>query len=250
MTKSLRLGGPRGVDPRPELITVARAMADAGLNRGTSGNVSVRAGGGGFWITPSGMDYAGLTPEDVPLVRCDGRHEGSRLPSSEWRIHRDIYAVRPQVAAIVHAHSPFAVSIACTRRDIPPFHYMIARFGGDTVRCSGYATFGSQELSDAVVAALDGRTACLLANHGMVVCGASLGTALAAAVELEELCGQYWRACQLGAPVLLSAAEMTDVLDRFAGYGQQPVDVPPGPAQANLQRAPDVPTDERPRGTP
>lgn len=215
-----------GSDERAELIRVARATADAGLNRGTSGNVSVRARGGDFRITPTGMDYARLAADDVPLVRQDGQREGLRLPSSEWRIHLDVYAARPEVGAIVHAHSPHAVSISCTRRDIPPFHYMIARFGGDTVRCAGYATFGTQELSDAVLAALEGRTACLLANHGMVACGPSPAAALAAAVELEELCGQYWRACQLGGPVLLSAAEMADVLDRFAGYGQQPA---PGP---------------------
>jgi L-fuculose-phosphate aldolase len=218
-------------DPRAELIGVARAMADAGLNRVTSGNVSARASGGDFWITPTGMDYGRLTPDDIPLVRADGGHEGRRLPSSEWRIHRDVYAARPDVGAIVHAHSPHAVSIACTRRDIPPFHYMIARFGGDTVRCSGYATFGTQELSDAVLTALQGRTACLLANHGMVVCGPNLPRALAAAIELEELCGQYWRACLLGDPVLLSAAEMADVRDRFAGYGRQS-----GPEPADRHR--------------
>lgn len=205
-----------------ELIGIARAMADAGLGVGTSGNVSIRAGGGSFWITPTGMDYRQLSPADIPLVHPDGRHEGSRRPSSEWRMHRDVYAARPEVGAILHAHPPFAVSIACARRDLPPFHYMIARFGGDTVRCAGYAVFGSQELSDAVVRALAGRTACLLANHGMLVCAREPARVLGAAIELEELCEQYWRTCQLGEPVLLSADQMAEVLDRFAGYGQQP----------------------------
>jgi L-fuculose-phosphate aldolase len=169
------------------------------------------------------MEYAALTVDDVPLVDVDGRSEGRRMPSSEWRIHRDVYACRPDVAAIMHAHSPFAVSIACARREVPAFHYLIARFGGDSVRCAGYAVFGSQELSDAAVAALQDRTACLLANHGMLVCAADPGRLLAAAVELEELCEQYWRTCQLGAPVLLTAEEMAQVRRRFAGYGQ------PGP---------------------
>ena len=207
-------------DRRGEVIAIARAMGELGLSRGTSGNVSVRADSDRCWITPSGMDYAALTVDDVSLVDGDGHSEGRWKPSSEWRIHRDVYACRPDVAAILHAHSPFAVSIACTRRDVPAFHYMIARFGGDSVRCARYAVFGSQELSDAAVTALQDRTACLLANHGMLVCAADPGRLLAAAVELEELCEQYWRACQLGEPVLLTAAEMAQVRQRFVGYGQ------------------------------
>ncbi len=122
---------------------------------------------------------------------------------------------------MLHAHSPFAVTLACLRRDIPPFHYMIARFGGDTIRCADYAIFGSQELSTAAMAALDGRSGCLLANHGQLVAGRDLTEALALAVELEELCEQYWRACQLGRPVLLDATEMAAVREKFTGYGQQ-----------------------------
>ena len=218
--------GPDGDGVRPDLraavIRIARGMADGGLSRGTSGNVSVRAGADSFWITPTGMDYDTLTPADIPLVFADGRQEGSRLPSSEWRFHRDVYVHRPQVEAVLHAHSPFAVSLACARSDIPAFHYMIARFGGDTIRCARYATFGTQELSDAVLEALADRTACLLANHGMLVCADHPGQLLPAAVELEELCEQYWRTCQFGSPALLSAAQMAQVLEKFAGYGQQP----------------------------
>jgi L-fuculose-phosphate aldolase len=208
-------------DRRGEVIAIARAMGELGLSRGTSGNVSVRADGDRCWITPTGMDYAALTVDDVPLVGGDGHSEGRRTPSSEWRIHRDVYARRPDVAAVLHAHSPFAVSIACARRDVPAFHYMIARFGGDSVRCARYAVFGSQELSDAAVEALHDRSACLLANHGMLVCAADPGRLLAAAVELEELCEQYWRTCQLGEPVLLTAEEMAQVRSGFVGYGQQ-----------------------------
>ena len=206
-------------DPRAALITTARAMSAAGLNKGTAGNLSVRADDG-FWITPTGMDYGALEPEDIPFMDFDGQWSGRRKPSSEWRFHRDLYAARPEAGAVLHAHSPYAVSLACLRRDIPPFHYMIARFGGDSVRCSAYATFGTQALSDTALAAMAGRNACLLANHGMLAFGRDLPQALALGVELEELCGQYWRACQLGEPILLSATEMAVVLEQFRTYGQ------------------------------
>lgn len=209
---------------RQQLIDTARGMAPNGLNRGTAGNLSVRAnhnGAPGFLITPTGMTYETLTPEDIVFMRLDGGVEGRRKPSSEWRFHLDIYSARPTASAILHAHSPFATTLACLRRDIPPFHYMIARFGGSTVRCSDYATFGTQALSDAALAALDQREGCLLGNHGMIVLGENLPRVLALGIELEELCEQYWRACQLGAPVLLDDAEMAIVIDRFSTYGQQ-----------------------------
>ena len=207
-------------DLREHLIATARAMSAAGLNRGTAGNVSVRCGDG-FLITPTGMAYGALTADDIPLLTLAGTSEGRRQPSSEWRFHRDLYATRPEAGAVLHAHSPFAVALACLRRGIPPFHYMIARFGGDTIRCADYAIFGSQELSTAAMAALEGRKGCLLANHGQLVAGRDLTEALALATELEELCEQYWRACQLGPPVLLDATEMAAVLEKFTGYGQQ-----------------------------
>ena len=207
-------------DRRDDLITTARAMQPAGLNKGTSGNVSLRHGEG-FYITPTGMPYDRLVADDIPLMALDGSHVGARKPSSEWRFHRDLYAARPEVGAVLHAHSPFAVSLACLRRDIPPFHYMIARFGGDTVRCADYALFGSQALSDAALLAMRERKACLLANHGLLVAGRDLEQALALAGELEELCEQYWRTCQLGTPVLLSPDEMAAVGEKFSSYGQQ-----------------------------
>jgi len=207
-------------DPRQALIETACAMQPAGLNRGTAGNVSVRHGDG-FYITPTGMAYSALVADDIPLMAPDGSHQGRRKPSSEWRFHRDLYACRPEVGAVLHAHSPFAVSLACLRVDIPAFHYMIARFGGDTIRCADYAIFGSAELSATAMAAMQDRKACLLANHGLLVAGRDLDEALALAIELEELCEQYWRACQLGQPALLSGVEMDAVLEKFAGYGQQ-----------------------------
>lgn len=209
---------------RQQLIDTARRMAPSGLNRGTAGNLSVRArerGTTGFLITPTGMVYDALTPEDIVFMRLDGSFEGPRKPSSEWRFHCDIYAQRPEAGAILHAHSPFATTLACLRRDIPAFHYMIARFGGDNLRCADYATFGTQALSDAALAALAGRSGCLLGNHGMLVLGKDLPQALALGVELEELCEQYWRACQLGEPIILDASEMAIVIGKFSTYGQQ-----------------------------
>ncbi|MDR1994520.1 class II aldolase/adducin family protein [Azonexus sp.] len=207
-------------DPRHALIVTANALQPAGLNRGTAGNVSVRHGNG-FYITLTGMPYAVLEADDIPWLALNGSPEGRRKPSSEWRLHRDLYVARPEVGAVLHAHSPFAVSLACLRRDIPPFHYMIARFGGDSIRCADYALFGSAELSVAALAAMTERKGCLLANHGLLVAGRDLDEALALATELEELCEQYWHACQLGRPILLGEAEMAAVLEKFAGYGQQ-----------------------------
>lgn len=213
---------------RRHLIDTARRMAAEGLNRGTAGNVSARLtieGVDGYLITPTGMPYDTLTPDDLvfmPLAdETSAPVSNRRKTSSEWRFHHDLYRARAEAGAVLHAHSPFATSLACLRRDIPPFHYMIARFGGATVRCSAYATFGTQALSDAALIALDGRKACLLANHGMLVCGRGLDEALALAVELEELCEQYWRASQLGEPVRLDDEEMAVVLEKFGHYGQQ-----------------------------
>lgn len=204
---------------RERLFATARAMGAAGLNVGTAGNASVRCAAG-FLITPSGVPAEACTAADMVLVDYHGNHRSALAPSSEWQLHRDIYVARADAGAILHAHSPFATALACQRRAIPAFHYMIARFGGTDVRCAPYATFGTAALSAATVSALDGRSACLLANHGMVVFGRDLAHALAQAIEFETLCEQYWRTLQLGDPVLLSAAEMAEVIDRFRWYGR------------------------------
>lgn len=210
---------PSEPDPRRQVIAVARALITEGLVRGTAGNVSVRDGDG-CWITPTGLAADRLEPDDVVFLGWDGRTRGRRAPSSEWRFHRDVYRARPDVGAVVHAHPPFGVALACGHRSVPPFHYMIARFGGNDVRCAPYARFGTQELSDAVLAALRDRSGCLLANHGTLVCGGDADQALALAVELEQLCEQYWRTCQLGEPVLLTDAQMAEAHAAFAAYGQ------------------------------
>ena len=204
---------------RREIVATALRMNALGINRGKSGNVSARIAGG-FLVTPTGLAYESTQPEDIVAMTLAGRASGARLPSSEWRFHRDIYAGRDEVHAIVHAHSPFATTLACLGRDIPPFHYMIAVAGGKDIRCAPYATFGTQELSDHALAALAGRKACLLANHGIIAVGASLAAALALAVEVEALAEQYWRASQIGTPNLLSDAEMELVLEKFRTYGQ------------------------------
>jgi L-fuculose-phosphate aldolase len=206
------------------VLATARAMNAAGINRGAAGNVSARCADG-FLITPTGMAYDECVAEDMAKVAVDGTATGRRKPSSEWRFHHDIYAARPEAGAIIHAHAPFATALACQVIDIPPFHYMIARFGGDTVRCAAYATFGTQALSDTVITALQGRCACLMAHHGMVVFGGDLKEALALAVEFEALCEQYWRVLQLGQPKLLPADEMQRVQEKFKDYGRPPATV-------------------------
>jgi L-fuculose-phosphate aldolase len=208
---------------RSAVIATALAMNDACINRGKSGNVSARWRDGdfdGFLVTPSALPYAQTEPADIVAVSLAGDARGRRPPSSEWRFHRDIYAQRPDAQAVVHVHAPFATSLACLRRGIPAFHYMVAVAGGNDIRCAPYATFGTQALSDNVMEALAGRVACLMANHGMIAVGKSLQAALALAVEVETLAEMYWRALQVGEPALLSDDEMRVVLDKFAGYGK------------------------------
>jgi L-fuculose-phosphate aldolase len=212
----------RYLTERRTVIDTARRMNDVGLNQGTSGNVSLRTPGG-FLITPTGMPYELLGLEDIVDLRADGSvvGQGGRLPSSEWRIHRDIYAAREEAGAVVHAHPMFSTTLAINRMEIPAVHYMIAVAGGNSVRCAGYATFGSEELSRLTLLALLDRKACLMANHGLIALGRNLGDALKVATEIENLAAQYWRALQVGRPVVLDDAEMERVIEKFKSYGQQ-----------------------------
>ena len=202
---------------RRAVVAAARAMNGLGINQGSSGNVSVRAGKG-FLITPTALPYEATTPDDIVAMDLDGSHRGSRRPSSEWRFHRDIYAARPDAGAVVHTHAVHATALACLRKPIPRFHYMVALAGGEDIRCAPYATYGTQELSDHALAALMGRKACLLANHGMIALGADLDAALALAVEVETLAHQYLLALQAGGPKLLTRAQMGEALAKFAHY--------------------------------
>lgn len=206
------------VSPAQQLLQTSQQMAALGLNRGTSGNASVRLSDG-FLVTPSGVAPDALHIDSMVYMDWQGQAEAGKKPSSEWRFHRDILRARPEVHAVVHCHSPFATTLACLGRSVPAFHYMIAVAGGDNIPCAPYALFGTQALSEVALTALQGRKACLLAHHGMIALGASLPQALALAVEVETLCEQYWRLLALGEPPLLSAAQMRDVHAQFSGYG-------------------------------
>jgi L-fuculose-phosphate aldolase len=206
---------------RQALIHGCRELARRGLTHGTSGNVSVRRDVGSFFVSPTGMAYEALGPEDIPLVNFDGCWFGRHRPSSEWRFHRDLFAARKEIGAVVHTHSPQATALACTGRGIPAFHYMVAVAGGSDIRCAPYFTFGTQELSDAVVAAMDGRRGCLLANHGVIAVGSDVAAALALAGEIENLANQYCTALALGDVRILDESEMRQVVEKFRTYGQR-----------------------------
>ena len=205
---------------RRQIISTALQMNALGINRGKSGNVSARWKNG-FLVTPSGLPYEETKPTDIVFIDAKARPKGRRAPSSEWRFHFDIYDRRSEVGAVVHTHSSFATTLACLGMAVPAFHYMVAVSGGNSIRCAPYATFGTQTLSDHALAALEGRKACLLANHGMIATGESLKGALALAVEVEGLCEQYWRALQIGKPDLLSDGEMAVILEKFKTYNAQ-----------------------------
>lgn len=203
---------------REVIVDTARAMNRVGINRGTSGNISARVPGG-MLITPSAIPYEAMEPDDLVRMGLDGTTlDGQGRPSSEWRLHGGILQARPEVGSVLHAHPEFCTTLACLRRAIPAVHYMVAVAGGDSIRCAPYATFGTPELADAAVTALEDRRACLLANHGMVALGSSPGAALDLAVEVEALAAVYWRALQIGEPHLLSEEEMREALAAFRSY--------------------------------
>lgn len=209
----------RDREVRAAIIETARATSRLGLNLGASGNVSARTDSG-FLVTPTGCGYDALEPQDIVFVSDGGESNDRRTPSSEWRFHRDIYRAKADVGAIVHTHSMYATALSCARRDIPDFHYMVAVAGGADIRCAPYATFGTEELSRHAVAALEGRSACLLANHGQIATGANLEGALGLAQQVEALAGQYLHCLQAGEPVLLGETEMARVLEKFKSYGK------------------------------
>ena len=206
---------------REEIVSACQALARLGLVQGTSGNVSARCGEG-LLITPSGVPYDRLGPADIVMLAWDGSSAGRLQPSSEWRFHRDILAQRPDLDAVVHTHSTHATAVSILRRDIPAIHYSIAAAGGASIRCAPYALFGSQALADLVVAAMDGRRACLLAHHGVVAAHTSLARALELAQTVEELARQYLLCLSVGEPPTLDEAQMDEAIARFATYGQQP----------------------------
>jgi L-fuculose-phosphate aldolase len=232
---------PAELNLRRQLIELCRSFGPRRLSQGSSGNASVRFPDGasapdgdhaatgedhrddrddrdGMLITPSALAYASMRPADIVWVGTDGTRRGKRPPSSEWRFHQAIFAARPEVGAIVHVHSPAATALACLRLAIPPFHYMVAVAGGHDIRCAPYATFGTETLAAAVVTALAGRRAALLANHGQIAVGDTLQQALDLAVEVETLAEQYLLARTVGEPKRLTARQMDQVLARFIDY--------------------------------
>ena len=204
---------------RPAVVAAVQRLDALGLNRGSTGNVSARWGSG-MLITPTGMGADGLRAQDLVWVGWDGTVQGAWRPSSEWHFHQAVYGARPDLQAVVHTHSTHAAALACLRRPLPAFHYMVAVAGGDSVPLVPYFTFGSQALSQAVALALADRDACLLANHGLVAAGTSLGHAMKVVCEIESLCEVYLKALAVGEPALLSAAEMAVVIDKFRHYGR------------------------------
>ena len=202
---------------RQQLVAVARRMNASGINQGTSGNLSARIPGG-MLITPSSLPYERMEPADLVAIDLQGRPLGvgtGRRASSEWRLHADLLASRPEIEAVLHCHSTHATALACHGRGIPPFHYMTAVAGGDDIRCAPYATFGTAELSQLAVQALESRQACLLAQHGQVALGRDLDQALRLAIEVETLARMYLQALQLGEPPLLSPEQMAAVHHQF-----------------------------------
>ncbi|WP_292403833.1 class II aldolase/adducin family protein [Mesorhizobium sp.] len=206
---------------RQSLITAAQDAEALRLNIGTTGNISARLNDG-MLITPSGIPPKELKTELIVAMDLNGIWSGSVRPSTEWALHAAIYKARPEVHAVMHAHPDHCVALSCARESLPAFHYMIAGFGGDDVRCSEYASFGSPELARLTVEALEKRTACLLANHGMVAVGASVAEAFGRTIKLETLVRQFILCRSFSEPVLLTRSDMSDVKQRYkAGYGRQ-----------------------------
>lgn len=208
-------------EARQQLVDAMRALDARGLNRGTSGNISVRFASGMF-VTPSGVTPDCLTADLMVFVDGDGRApEGLARPSSEWRMHMGLYQRRSDANAIVHCHARHATILACAHREIPPLHYMVAVSGGASVPVAPYATFGSEELAEGVVQTLDGRFACLMANHGLIALGPELRVAMAIAEEIEEQAAVYCGTLSIGGPKLLEGAEMERIIGAFRQYGQR-----------------------------
>lgn len=206
---------------RCAVVEAAQAMSREGLSPGRSGNVSARFDGG-VLITPTGLPYEGLTPEQIVLVREDGTSPAGALrPSSELPLHLAVYQARPEAHGVVHCHSLNATALACAGKPIPAFHYMVAVAGGTDIPIAPYATFGTPALAASVAATLAERRACLLAHHGQIACGKDVPAALDLARDVEVLAAQYLKTLQIGGGPILDAGAMAEVLDRFLTYGQQ-----------------------------
>ena len=204
-----------------QVIKYAKMLNVKNLSALRSGNISVRYKNG-FLITPSGVKYSQLETEDVVFVSLDGKFDSlKQRPSSEWRIHKDIYINKKEANAVVHAHSTHATAVSAHGKSIPAFHYMVALAGGDDIKCAEYATFGTEELSKNILDALDKRKACLMSNHGQVVFDTNLEKAFELAEEIENICHQYINALKIGIPKILSNNEMKKVLEKVKDYKKE-----------------------------
>ena len=210
------------VKSREEIIKFAQKLNSTNLSPLRSGNISLKAQNNneeGFLITPSGKKYDSLKADDIVFVSLEGRYDEKGLqPSSEWRFHKDIYLKKADAKAVVHAHSPHATAVSAHNKDIPAFQYMIALAGGNNIKCAKYATFGTQELSENIIEALENRKACLMSNHGQVAYGDNLNSAFELAEEVENICHQYINAIKLGDPKILSSSEMDVILEKVKNY--------------------------------
>jgi L-fuculose-phosphate aldolase len=204
---------------RAAAVAAVRKLDALGMNRGSTGNLSLRHGEG-MLITPTGMGADDLRGEDMVWLGWDGTLRGAWQPSSEWHFHQAIYRVRPDLHAIVHTHSVHATALACLRRELLAFHYMVAVAGGHDVPCVPYHLFGTEALSQAVAGAFAQRDACLMANHGLVAAGATLARAMKVAQEIESLCEVYLKALAVGEPAILTREQMDEVIEKFRGYGK------------------------------
>ena len=210
----------KNIQSQKKIIFFAKKLCNLKLNTGTSGNISVRKRDG-FLITPTGMEYQNLKPRDIVFMDMKKSIFGQREPSSEWPFHLEIMKKRIDVNAIVHTHSTYATVLACQRKGIPSFHYMVAVAGGTDIRCAPYSTFGTSALSKNILFALKNRKACLIANHGMVSTGKTLKEAFDLAIEVENLAKQYWKILLSGRVKLLNVSQMQKVLKKFKSYGKQ-----------------------------
>ena len=206
---------------REAIVEAYRVLGELGLNTGSSGNISVRAGNG-MLITPTGCTPETLRAQDIVLCSLDGAFKGPLAPSSEWAMHAEVYARIDAAKAVVHTHADNCVALSCFRKPIPAFHYMVQSFGGKDVPCVAYHPFGTRRLGAAAVKALEHWTACLLANHGMLARGATLHDAFEATVRLEAIARQYRMALSIGSPTILTDRQMAIVAKQFEDYGKQP----------------------------
>lgn len=210
---------------KSEIIYYSKKLNSTNLSALRSGNISVRSkekNVDGFYITPSGMKYSSLKPKDIVFVSLKGRFDKKKgIPSSEWRFHQDIYVNKKDAKAIVHAHSTCSTAVSSHQKNIPAFHYMVAVAGGEDIKCSKYATFGTRKLSKNILLALKNRSACLISNHGQIAFGENLEKTFELAQEIENICLQYINALRIGVPKILSKKEMQIVLGKMKNYKRE-----------------------------